>query len=248
MDFSHAGRAFHLDVFSDDDFVARRIRDSGTFYEIDLLQYLARMGIRGAVVIDVGAQIGNHSVFFGNFLAQRVIAVEPNPAVLPILRRNTANNGGEYTIIPAGLGAAPGVASVSLPDAGNIGTAQLQAGAGEIELTTLDAIAPPGVVLVKVDVEGMELDVLRGGTQLLRTQRPDLMLEAGTPAAFEALRAYLADFGYVPISCWAATPTWHFVHQPSLAKRARARVLRFVYKVERAIRRRLPQRRNGPIA
>jgi FkbM family methyltransferase len=244
MDITHAGRAFRLDVFSHNDLIAERIRAAGTFYEADLLQYLARMGVRGEVVIDVGAQIGNHAVFFGNFLARHVVCVEPNPAVLPILRRNVANNPGAYTIVPAGLGAAPGTAALSQPDAGNTGTAQLHdAGeAGEIPLTTLDAIAPPGVVLVKIDVEGMELEVLRGGQQLLRTQHPDLVLEAWTPETHAAHRAFLAPLGYVPLTWWGITPTWHFAYRPGVTTRVRSHALRWAYRFACAIRRRWPRK------
>lgn len=236
MKLVYAGREFELEGVSAADHVVRRILETGTFYEIDLLHYLTQMGLPRGDVIDVGAQIGNHSVFFGNFLAERVVSVEPNPAVIPILERNTKNNPGSYTIIRAGLGECAGSASVHVPDSHNCGTAQLVPG-HDVNVTTLDAIATDSVVLVKVDVEGMELDVLRGGLRLLRTQHPDIVLEAATSEDMKLHRAFLSPLGYVPLSRWAATPTWHYAWRPSLRKRARALYLRLAFKLHRAAKR-----------
>lgn len=238
MKLTHAGQAFDFAFFSDDDLIATRIRSAGTFYEVDLLRYLVRMGIRGEVALDVGAQIGNHAVFLANFVADRVVCVEPNPAVLPILRRNTASNAGRYTIVDAGLGAEEGRGDLQQPDAANTGTMQVTAG-DRIRITTLDALAPAGVVLVKIDVEGMELDVLRGGDTLLRTQHPHLVIEAATPEAHAAHRAFLAPYGYVPLTWWGVTPTWHFAWRPGPAMRLRSHGLRFAYRMVRAARRAL---------
>lgn len=236
MPFEYAGTRFEFEFLSDDDLISKYIRSGGTFYEIDLLEYLVRMVPNGGTIIDVGAQIGNHAVYFGSFLAESVICVEPNPVVIPLLSANTSRHPGKYTIIEAGLGDRETRGQLHQPDPGNSGTTQVKVGGGEIRVTTLDAIAPTQVTLVKIDVEGMELDVLRGGTHLLSTQHPDLVIEAATQEAFEAHRDFLAPFGYVPVSRWAVTPTWHYVWSPSLRQQLRAKLLRVGYRVSRVVK------------
>jgi hypothetical protein len=76
-----------------EDCIIRFIESSRTFYELELLEYAAACGPRGGVFIDVGANIGNHTVYFGKFLADFVLAIEPSPIAVRCLLRNIALNG-----------------------------------------------------------------------------------------------------------------------------------------------------------
>ena len=70
MKFTHRKRAFDIVGSRDDDHIYQAIRRSGRFYEVVLLEYIARfVRAPSGVVIDVGANIGNHSVFFRSFVA-----------------------------------------------------------------------------------------------------------------------------------------------------------------------------------
>jgi Methyltransferase FkbM domain len=66
-----------------------------------------------------------------------------------------------------------------------------------IRLDTLwEDLGTPSIDLIKIDVEGTELDVLRGSARLLRKERPWLMLET---EHFERVAAYLRSLDYAPV-------------------------------------------------
>jgi FkbM family methyltransferase len=138
--------------------------------------------LKGKVVYDIGAFHGLLTIYFARH-ARRVAAWEPNSRNRQRLSENLRLNGfSSVTVRPWGLSSvamradmsfdplAPGTASID---------GKIASGAEHetIELRTLDAeegLEPPD--LIKVDVEGFELEVLRGATKTL-ANRPDLFLE-----------------------------------------------------------------------
>jgi hypothetical protein len=80
---------------------------------------------------------------------------------------------------------------------------------------------------VKIDVEGMEVDVLKGANQVLTSDRPHVFAEASSRTHFHALRSYLRQFGYVPLSRWAVTPVYHFAYEPTPKLKWRSRTHKF---------------------
>ena len=78
------------------DFKQRVTLQTGHFFEASLLSQVAKMALIGqnTVLCDIGANIGNHSVYFGHILgAQTVISCEPQPHVYKTLQRNLKLNG-----------------------------------------------------------------------------------------------------------------------------------------------------------
>jgi FkbM family methyltransferase len=212
-----------LETFATDDLIATEIREAGTFFEIELLEHLALRGPHGGVFVDVGANIGNHAVFFGRFLADRVVCVEPHPGVVPILRRNLARHGLSASVLPVAAGRTAARAYLSRVKElvhHNVGGCSVEAGPSnsgvEVEVAPLDELlAPLGgrrVTCIKIDVEGLELDVLQGATRILETHRPQLIVELASRDARVAARRFLAEHGYEDIgSRFGWTPTYHFI-------------------------------------
>ena len=219
--------------------ILKLIRAHGRFYESDLLEHLAHHGPRRGVYVDVGANIGNHSVFFGRFLADRVVAIEPNPDLLPLLERNLrANAVRHWTTLSVAIGARPGSGRL-LPREGYEDNAGAQrvvpADAGligaAVEIDTLDgvlaALGPEtvdDVRLVKLDIEGMELDALRGAVHLLEHQRPDVVVEAAGKAEHVGVGSFLSSYGYRQVARFCSTPTYHFTPSRSLPRGLRPTV------------------------
>jgi hypothetical protein len=89
------------------------------------------------------------------------------------------------------------------------------------------------ITFVKIDVEGMETAVLKGGRGLIKKYKPDLFIEVSNPKQMKDVLEILNPIGYRPITAWAATPVWHFVHNDNLNI---LRIIRlwayiFIYKV-----------------
>ncbi len=235
VDIVYRGRNFRLAGSHDSDHIVRQLLNTGTFYEADLLAYIEAIKdeFPPGIAVDVGANIGNHAVFLAAFV-RPVLAVEPNRRLLPLLRDNLAAAQVDHQVLEAALGSVRGRGTLTVPDEGNIGSAQIRTGGGDVEVATLDeACGNRQVALIKVDVEGMELEVLRGGIVTLTTSRPHLFLEAATRRHYRELKAFLSPLGYRPIVRWAVTPVWHFAPSPGLRFVLRARRMRLSFHARR---------------
>lgn len=200
------------------------IRITGRFYEADVLMKCRERYWPGAAIIDTGANIGNHAVFFGAILNAPVYAFEPYKPNHDLLEMNIAANGLDGQVVPAccAIGAVDGTGSLQPGPSANLGTTVVSFGAGQVPVRSLDSLAIRGPVgLLKVDVEGSEAAVLLGATELLRTWRPDIVVEAGTTKAFAAVAAILAGLDYVPHGRYADTPTYLFVAADQVARMRR---------------------------
>ena len=157
-----------------------------------------------------------------------MISVECNKKIIPILKSNLENNISNYIIIENGCGSKTSIGEVIMPDysTDNIGMAQIKIVRKKsdvsVNIKTLDSIIETinedykNIGMIKIDVEGMELDVLKGAKEILLKQRPHLFIEAKNNLEFQKIYNYLIKFKYIPMSVWAKTPVYHFVYKPSL--------------------------------
>jgi FkbM family methyltransferase len=127
----------------------------------------------GGLFIDVGANVGSYTIWAAE-LGAEVMALEPAPDTFALLEENVALNGYPVAAIQAAAGARCGTARfTSGQDADN----RLDpAGAIQIQLVTLDSlIGDRHVAGLKVDVEGYEIEVLRGCATALSERRIGLI-------------------------------------------------------------------------
>ena len=156
----------------------------GRFFEAESLARLHRLVPKGGNLIDVGANIGNHVVWYAQHLSPAtILPVEPNPAAIALLEENIAANGIGDVIdrrgIGLGVGRAAGRFTAFLPEADNLGATQLRADkAGDLRVVPLDKLVGGDPVdFLKIDAEGMELDVLAGAERLIARERPVIWIE-----------------------------------------------------------------------
>jgi FkbM family methyltransferase len=194
-----------------DEIVGRHILREGSFEPAELAAALACVR-PGDTAIDVGANIGLLTVPLALAVASAglVVAIEPLPTNVRRLRANLARNGLDAVrIVEAAVGEADGRAT--LHTAGDPAFGSLReivkhrtSGDLDVELRSLDSLwaelGRPAVALVKIDVEGAELEVLDGAGELLATARPVLLVEADPGAAADAVRAKLDVAGYAEVT------------------------------------------------
>ena len=168
----------------------------------------------GATVLDVGANVGAYTLLFALWTgpAGRVIAFEPAPASAAALRRQLQLNGlaSRVEVVQSAVAGAVGTASFASDGSSGANALATNAATGHlitVETTSLDAFCASRSVhpdVIKIDVEGAELDVLRGARRTLEAPaievfvefHPSVWAERGITA--EAMRSELASHGFVP--------------------------------------------------
>jgi FkbM family methyltransferase len=204
------------------DHVGRAVAQWGRYEreELELLmRALAGRLVPGGVCLDIGANVGNHALFFADHFDE-VLAFEPHPRTFALLQFN-AQLKPNVRCFDIGLSDRAGVAQLSVP-AGNAGMATLHGDAGVHGAATvatapcrleraddLPALQGRHVALMKVDVEGHEAAVLRGARALLARDRPVVVFEqteagiaGGTSPTLELLR----ESGYTRLWTLQALP------------------------------------------
>ncbi len=149
--------------------------------------------------VDVGAYTGVYSLIACADGPGEVIAFEPNVSVMPLLRRNIEINrlGERISVIPSAVSDKPGVATLAVPS--DVTAARLDdCGTGaRVEVTTLDAVLNGlPVDIIKIDVEGLEPNVVKGAEASIHEYHPAIIAECLTHDSFSILAEGLAALGY----------------------------------------------------
>lgn len=183
----------------------------------DQLQHamLERLPPKG-VFLDCGANIGIHTCAVARQRpGVRVIAMEPADHILTRLNENISlNRLDNVTVVPTAVGEETGQVQLFLPprESMNQGQASLsrrsfleQSGV-PVPIDTLDNIAESlglaRIFVIKIDVEGQELKVLRGARRILREDRPTVFFEFDPDSArvldvpWEPIEGILNELGY----------------------------------------------------
>lgn len=171
----------------------------------------------GTVFIDVGAHIGYDTLKAAHVVGPqgRVVAVEPNPRTLELLRANIeASQASNVTVAPFACTDVP--QTLRFFDAtagGNSGSSSLsEANAGPVASSfdvqgrplddIVDELGLTAVHVIKADVEGAELGVIKGATRTITRHHPRLILEvvpeqlANMGTSVAELEGVLASMGY----------------------------------------------------
>ncbi len=156
-------------------------------HERGLRKILTALLRPGDTFWDVGANLGYYSAVFSepHFELREVHCFEPNPSLVPLLKRSLGSRD-SVTVHPFALGRQAGRIGLHIPRSGGLpisGLASLRASARgraiPVDVRTADEViangaAPPDVM--KIDVEGWELHVL-AGYEGMRQKRPVVALE-----------------------------------------------------------------------
>lgn len=153
--------------------------------------------------VDIGAFSGIYTLLACRANARlRAVAVEPNPAAMRKLRRNIEVNRlqDRVVLVEKALSSAGGRAVLGIPadtTAASLLAAEPSNDTVEVDVTTGDdAIGDLPVDLVKIDVEGLEPEVLSGMSRTISAHRPTIIAECLDGTALERLRGAVLELGY----------------------------------------------------
>jgi len=173
-------------------------------YECELLAFLQELTAADAVVYDIGANIGYHTLLFAKCACQgTVFAFEPLEEARRVLERNLVGNNVRNVAV---IGKAIAAQSGSVVMGRNLYCDQAaMAWADDAHLTfTCDAVniddfiaaGHPAPTLLKIDVEGAEVDVLAGAAECLAKYRPLIVCEIHGHWAADQVFDLLHKAGY----------------------------------------------------
>ena len=186
-----------------DKFIGRSLDVYGEFSELEAVLF-SQILRPGYVVVEVGANIGAHTINIAKLVGPKgmVLAFEPQRIIFQILCANVMlNDLLNVRTYHAAVGREAGVLKVPPLDyaaENNFGGVSLQdAIAGEdVPLISLDSLKLPALHLLKVDVEGMEEEVLSGARRIIAQHRPLMYVENDRRKNSARLIRLIDELGY----------------------------------------------------
>ncbi|MCO4238786.1 FkbM family methyltransferase [Pseudarthrobacter raffinosi] len=207
----------------ENEYIFGLVSRDGNFYENDLLDIIASLHFSSdGLIVDVGANIGNHTVYFGSFFENPVLAIEPVTINYELLQRNIVENSLNERVstvqcvvwdkesdfeminnIPENGGTFQAIESGKQPHS--------------IEGRTLtDIVGDRPVALLKIDVEGAENKVVEGGLSVIARDKPTIVAESHSPEAYRGLSDLLVPMGYEVVAEGGRSVNYVWVHPESM--------------------------------
>jgi len=169
-------------VLQEDTYLSKWIGESGSLIHHPDVALQHNLGCihAGDVVVDGGAALGDHTAGYLERVGPKgdVYAFEPNPNYYHCLVRNCPT----ALFYDRALWHENTWLWMDIPESGNIGAGHIaQTGKLRVEAITLDFLALDRCNFIKLDVEGAELQALRGAEKTIRRCRPIIQCEVNPP-------------------------------------------------------------------
>jgi len=159
----------------------------GTLTELEELRYLKKELVQCTNIIEVGILVGNHLIFFMKMLKPvKIFAFDANDKGINETRRNVELNRSddiqtEVILYNKAVGDHNGI--ITMFDR-------------NVELVTLSDVIDEPVDFLKIDVDGMEMEVIHGAQDLIKKSRPKIMIEVKN-RYLDGFFGYMRGLNYV---------------------------------------------------
>jgi len=192
-------------ILDDPNDVIQECLFKGYFFEQAELEKIIHYIKPKSVIIDVGANIGNHSIFFDKFYNPKTIyAIEPIDRAYKMLLQNIALNychTVNVDYIGLALSDSRGYCKVDKIYSDNLGGTTLKKSHKGITTVTGDSIfLNIHVDFIKIDVEGMEINVLNGFEKTINKYKPIIFIEVCSNLEQE-FYCWINKFNYFIVEC-----------------------------------------------
>lgn len=183
----------------ENEIVSSIINSSGGFFETKFLEFVRNNFQKQKTIVDIGANIGNHSLFFSEFLEHdEIICFEPFEKNVELLKLNLM--GKNCKIMDYALSDSDSEKILYNSQSNNFGGFSLHSYDGskgenksfivkdKVVTKTLDSLNISNITMIKIDVEGHENSVLNGGVETIKRNSPIIFIEnlsSGYPNLFK---------------------------------------------------------------
>jgi FkbM family methyltransferase len=184
-------RGIDINLYQDEN-VSNDIRRHQDFFESPILDYIREKYPVQKTIVDAGANIGNHALYFANFLKfESMHCFEPIDRNYKILESNTHDVkiklykqalSSEKKTLKMNLGGR-NMGSCIVSDTGDV----------PVEAVTLDSLNLQNVTLLKIDVERHEPELLKGAKETISRCHPLILIEDDTGEYAKLLPGYIQE-------------------------------------------------------
>jgi FkbM family methyltransferase len=183
--------------YTNDSVIGKSLELYGEYgqHEINFFLWLAN---KDHVIYDIGANIGAYSVAFASSGAQ-VFSFEANPKNYTLLCKNTSHLKNVQPFYAAAGNEVKKIYCANFDESveGNFGALNLSNNSGTlVDMIPLDTLAIADPTMIKIDVEGSELSVLRGLERKITDNLPVIVYEAHETEHFSEIYNYLKNLKY----------------------------------------------------
>jgi FkbM family methyltransferase len=186
IDFRYKGIDCTLNIYEKDtDYVSRCIRFYNGFYELPFLEYIAIHFPEQHTILDIGANLGNHSLFFSKFMnCRRVFAFEPIQKNIELFQKNleAQKNCFLYEFALSNKTETVSIYNTELENYGGYSLCSVEKGKSflvdeKIPAIQLDLLKLENITFMKIDVESHENQVLQGAAKTITRCKPVIAIE-----------------------------------------------------------------------
>ncbi|WP_307311731.1 FkbM family methyltransferase [Neobacillus driksii] len=185
------------------DYIGSIIKNSKGYYEEEVLTNFIDYIPHHGVIYDIGANIGNHTLFFSKYVKpSKIVSFEPSKTLFNALSENVRiNKLNNVQMINSAVGekSEKGILKFNTT---NSGASNMEINAdGDVEIVKIDDLELESPDFIKMDVEGFELQALKGMEIVLSEEAPVIWVEI-QPENFYDVDQYLSGLGYILIDRW----------------------------------------------
>ena len=184
----------------------KEVEKHGKFFEYGMLEAIEELPYRPGICMDIGANVGNHAIFFSKFCKfYEVWAFEPSPNSFKVLTKNTIDNECflNTQLFRYAVGSEYGSVSMT-DDEKNPSWNKVKEG-NDTPLVPIKI--KEKVALMKIDVEGYEFEVIKGAYEVIEREKPELFIEWHD--GYEPILNALPK-GYRYVKTYNNAPSHHF--------------------------------------
>lgn len=181
------------------EYISDYIEQTKWYYEPKTIDYIKSLNLENCTILDVGANIGNHTHAINKFTKNcYVISIEPFEKNLEILKLNHNNGHILDFFADNSINAYHEIKLKISPIWGknNLGYIKQTKEGQTVNVNCIDSIVLENLALIKLDIEGNELDAIKGGLHTIGVYKPIIIAEHHTEYEHIEVLSYLKQFGY----------------------------------------------------